>query len=82
MRSKIKRKPRRARHLEAWIFLGEQRCHCAVLNSSEDGAKLTLSEAGVLPKEFLLGFSIHIGNVKKCEIAWRRGTTIGIKYRP
>jgi hypothetical protein len=51
-----------------------------VLDLSTDGAKLALSGPEVLPKQFLLGFSKHIGKAEKCELAWRRGTTIGVKF--
>jgi hypothetical protein len=80
MYQKIKREPRRSRHHEAWIFFGEQWRQCVVLDLSTDGAKLALSGPEVLPKQFLLGFSKHIGKAEKCELAWRRGTTIGVKF--
>jgi hypothetical protein len=82
MRSKVKRKPRRIRHHEAWIFLGEQRRHCTVLDTSADGAKLTLSGPEALPKEFLLGFSRQIDEARRCQLAWQRGNTVGVTFMP
>ena len=82
MRKKIKREPRRTRHHEAWIFLDEQRRHCTVLDTSVDGAKLTLSGPEVLPKEFLLGFFRQIDKARRCQLVWHRGNTVGVKFKP
>ncbi len=52
---------------------------CLVLEISLTGALLELQpECGVLPNEFDLCISRR--DTKGCEIVWRRGTRVGIKF--
>jgi hypothetical protein len=73
---------RRTRQHEAWITFdrGIQSYECQVLDISADGAKL-LADI-VAP----IGTTFRLSNVPQavvrwsCEVVWRKGRTIGVKF--
>lgn len=51
---------------------------CHILDTSETGALLMVGDILLCPDQFVL--KPLIGPERACEIAWRRGTKIGIRY--
>ena len=51
---------------------------CQILNISEVGAQLMPSDILLCPSEFVL--KPDVGDQRNCEVAWRKGTTIGVRF--
>jgi hypothetical protein len=51
---------------------------CQILDMSNTGAKLMPVDIFLCPKEFIL--KPQIGESVHCEVMWRRGTKIGVRY--
>jgi PilZ domain len=67
----------------ALIDVGEDSLphHCAVLDISEDGARLLLTASCVaLPEEFSLVFTRYGIIRRRCRVVWRSGAEVGIAY--
>ena len=78
--SKLKREARRRRHQWAWVTLeGNATVHdCRVLDVSQNGAKVVIDVAAEIGTRFGLALVSH--RPRLCEIVWRRGRTLGIKF--
>jgi hypothetical protein len=57
---------------------GHSTMGCQILDMSATGAKLMPADLLLCPKEFLL--KPEIGEPRNCEVAWRKGTKIGVFY--
>jgi hypothetical protein len=57
---------------------GHSSIACQILDVSDTGAKLVPADIFLCPREFVLKF--RSGESRQCEIAWRRGTKIGVRY--
>ena len=81
-RKPIKRKTRRRRSHEAWVTLqdGHTRVECRVVDVSQDGAQITCNRADALHDRFVLAYALTASNSRTCEVVWRRGKTLGLKY--
>jgi len=81
-KARLKREIRRHRHQWAWVTLeGEATVHdCRVLDVSQSGAKVVIDVAAEIGTRFGLALVPHLP--RQCEIAWRRGRTLGIKFLP
>jgi hypothetical protein len=79
---KLKREVRRRRHQWAWVTLeGSVTLHdCRVLDVSQNGAKVVIDVAAEIGTRFGLALVPH--RPRQCEIIWRRGRTLGIKFVP
>ena len=77
-----KREVRKSLKRPAWITLdgGFAVRHCLVQNISTAGAKLTLDDATALPQMIRLAFSRDARTGRACQVVWRRGTSIGVKF--
>ena len=77
-----KREVRKSLKQPAWITLdgGFAVRHCLVQNISSAGAKLTLEDATAVPKTIRLAFSRDARTGRACQVVWRRGTSIGVKF--
>jgi hypothetical protein len=77
-----KRESRKSVRQSGWITLdgGFAARPCEVLDLSKTGAKLVLGEAASLGPRLRLGFSRDARNGRNCEVVWRRGTTLGVKF--
>lgn len=51
---------------------------CRVLNTSDAGALLMPADVVLCPNEFML--KPPVGPTRDCEVMWRKGTMIGIRY--
>src|ERR1700730_3302755 len=56
--------------------------HCAVgchiLDTSDTGARLRPKDITLCPAEFVL--KPLVGPSRDCEVIWRKGTTLGVRY--
>lgn len=76
------RQVRRCRNHSAWIKLGDglRSQECLVSNISQDGAQLFVDAATVVKDRFDLAFAPNTLRSRKCEVVWRRGRTLGVKF--
>lgn len=72
--------PRRRALKTAQITFNNGNCTlaCHILDTSENGALLMVGDILLCPDQFIL--KPLTGPERACEIAWRRGTKIGIRY--
>jgi len=77
-----KREARKSVHQPGWITLegGFAARPCVVQNLSTSGAKLTIDDPNTLPAKLRLAFSRDARTGRNCEVVWRRGKTVGIKF--
>jgi PilZ domain len=79
-RKPFEREVRRARHLSAWIKLQDRAiAECYVMDISKNGAKIILAGSSVVPDRFQLAFFTG-DQTRRCEVIWRRGKVLGIKF--
>lgn len=76
------RKPRKRVDRQAWLVAqGDFALRpCTVVDMSDDGARLTVETAERLPRTFGLTFSRGARSGRTCEMRWRRGNAIGVKF--
>jgi hypothetical protein len=77
-----KRETRKSMHQPGWITLegGFAARPCVVRDLSTSGAKLTIDDRNTLPAKLRLAFSRDARTGRNCEVVWRRGKTVGIKF--
>jgi hypothetical protein len=75
-----RRAPRRRALKKALIVFNEGHCTmgCQILDMSDTGAKLLPADIFLCPKEFML--KPQLAEPLHCEVMWRRGTKIGVRY--
>jgi hypothetical protein len=79
-----RRLQRRTRHHASWISFDRsiKSFECEVLDISADGAKLTADIFAPIGSKFRLS-AVPKGIVRRnCEVVWRKGRTIGVKFVP
>jgi hypothetical protein len=78
---KVKRQVRRRRHQLAWITLegAKKRHECSVEDVSRQGAKISVDSTIEIEGQFGIAF-VPQGASRRCEVAWRRGNMLGIKF--
>ena len=77
-----KREVRKSLHQPGWITLdgGFAARPCVVQNISSAGAKITADGAGALPGTLRLAFARDVRTGRNCQVIWRRGNSIGVKF--
>jgi hypothetical protein len=77
-----KRATRKSLQQPGWITLegGFAARPCVVRDLSSSGAKLTIEDPNTLPAKLRLAFSRDARTGRPCEVVWRRGQTVGIKF--
>jgi len=77
-----KREARKSLRQPAWITLegGFAVRACVVEDLSASGAKLTIEDNNTLPARLRLAFSRDARNGRRCEVVWRSGRTVGVKF--
>jgi hypothetical protein len=77
-----KRDVRRSVHQAGWITLdgGFAARQCKVLDLSASGAKLELDDPTSVPNKMKLAFSRDARTGRICEVVWRRGKTLGVRF--
>ena len=72
--------PRRRVLKNALIVFNNGHCtmKCQILDMSDTGAKLIPADIFLCPSEFML--KPQLGEPRPCEVVWRKGTKIGVRY--
>jgi PilZ domain len=77
-----KREARKSLRQPGWITLdgGFAARPCVVQDMSTTGAKLTIDDSNVLPGRLRLAFSRDARTGRNCEVVWRRGKVLGVRF--
>jgi hypothetical protein len=77
-----KREARKSLSQPGWITLegGFAMRPCVVQDMSSTGAKITIDDPNVLPARLSLAFTRDARTGRNCEVVWRRGKSVGIKF--
>jgi PilZ domain len=77
-----KREARRSLHQPGWVTLdgGFAARQCVVQDLSSSGAKITLDDAISLTGKLRLAFTRDARTGRSCEVVWRRGKSLGVKF--
>ena len=77
-----KRETRKSVHQPGGITLagGFAARQCVVRDLSATGAKVTIDDPNTLPAKLRLAFSRDARTGRACEVVWRRGKSVGIKF--
>jgi PilZ domain-containing protein len=77
-----KREARKSVRQSGWITLdgGFAARPCTVLDLSSAGAKITVDDPQAVPAKVRLAFSRDTRTGRTCQVVWRRGKTLGIKF--
>ena len=79
-RLRFKREIRRRRHQSAWVALRGNQIECRLTNLSSGGAQIVGDGATEFPDRFALSLVPTIPSKKFCEVMWRRGKALGIRF--
>jgi hypothetical protein len=77
-----KREARKSVRQSGWVTLdgGFVARPCTVLDLSSAGAKITIDDPQVVTAKVRLAFSRDARTGRNCEVVWRRGKTLGVKF--
>jgi hypothetical protein len=78
-----KREARKSLHQPGWVTLdgGFAARQCVVQDLSSSGAKITVvDDASALTGRLRLAFSRDARTGRSCEVVWRRGKSLGVKF--
>jgi len=77
-----KRESRKSLQQSGWITLegGFAARPCVVQDMSTSGAKVTIDDPNPLPARLRLAFSRDARTGRNCEVVWRRGRSVGVKF--
>lgn len=79
-----KRDVRRSVQQPGWITLdgGFAARQCNVLDLSATGAKVVVDDPASVPGKIRLAFARDARTGRACEVVWRRGKTLGVRFIP
>ena len=77
-----KREVRKSLRQPGWITLdgGFAARPCVVHDISSTGAKITVDDPNVLPAKLRLAFTRDARTGRNCEVVWRSGKSVGIRF--
>jgi hypothetical protein len=77
-----KREVRKSLSQPGWITLdgGFAARPCVVQNMSATGAKITIDDPNMLPAKLRLALTRDARTGRPCEVVWRRGKSVGVKF--
>jgi hypothetical protein len=77
-----KREVRKSLKQSGWITLegGFAARPCVVEDMSTTGAKITINDPNALPAKLRLAFARDARTGRNCEVVWRRGNSVGVKF--
>jgi hypothetical protein len=77
-----KREARKSLSQPGWITLdgGFAARQCVVKDMSTTGAKVIIEDPNTLPAKLRLAFSRDARTGRACEVVWRRGKSVGVKF--
>jgi hypothetical protein len=78
----LKREARKSLQQPGWITFegGFAARRCLVQDMSTTGAKLTIDDPNSLPARLRLALTRDARTGRNCEVVWRRGNSVGIKF--
>jgi hypothetical protein len=81
-RATKKREVRKSLRQPGWITLegGFAARPCVVHDMSSTGAKITIDDPNMLPAKLRLAFTRDARTGRPCEVVWRRGKSVGVKF--
>ncbi|MDR3489032.1 MAG: PilZ domain-containing protein [Bradyrhizobium sp.] len=78
LKAKKRAERRMKRDFPAQVMLGGfAKRDCKVVDISESGARIAISGAIDLPRQFSIAFA---SSAKPCQLVWRNGTMVGVKF--
>jgi hypothetical protein len=78
----FEREVRRSRNIAAWMKVQDRTIgDCRVMDISSSGAKISVATPSPVPDHFQLAF-FEGSQVWNCEVIWRHGKVLGIKFSP
>jgi hypothetical protein len=77
-----KRVARKSLQQPGWITLdgGFAARPCVVRDMSATGAKITVDDSNVLPGRLRLAFGRDARTGRNCDVVWRSGKSLGVKF--
>jgi hypothetical protein len=77
-----KRLARKSLQQPGWVSLegGFAARPCLVQNMSATGARITIDDPNALPAKLRLALSRDARTGRPCEVVWRRGKIVGVKF--
>lgn len=77
-----KREARKSLRQAGWITLegGFAKRACVVEDLSSSGARITVDDNNTLPAKLRLAFTRDARSGRACEVVWRRGRSVGVKF--
>jgi hypothetical protein len=77
-----KRETRKSLRQPGWITFegGFAARKCVVQDISATGAKITIDDPNMLPARLRLAFARDARTGRNCEVVWRRGKVVGVKF--
>jgi hypothetical protein len=77
-----KREIRKSLRQPGWITLdgGFAARQCVVQDLSSTGAKIIIDDPNMLPAKLRLAFARDARTGRNCEVVWRRGQSVGVKF--
>ena len=77
-----KREVRKSVHQPGWISFegGFAARPCVVQDMSSTGAKIVIEDPNSLPGKLRLALSRDARTGRSCEVVWRRGKSVGVKF--
>jgi hypothetical protein len=77
-----KREVRKSLRQTGWITFdgGFAARPCVVQDMSATGAKITIDDPNMLPAKLRLALSRDARTGRRCEVVWRRGKSVGVKF--
>ena len=77
-----KREARKSVQQPGWITLegGFAARQCVVQDLSGTGARIAVDHPNVLPGKLRLALSRDVRKGRNCEVVWRRGKSVGVKF--
>jgi PilZ domain len=71
----------KVRPIPAWIVInGRADCECQVLDMTPKGAKVVVQASPDVSNRFELAFFADAGKRRSCEVIWRRGKMLGVRF--
>jgi hypothetical protein len=68
------------RQQSAWIINGKVVTACQIMDISKRGAKIVPDGSTAVPAHFELALFLEDQKRQACEVIWRRGRMLGIKF--
>ena len=77
-----KREARKSLSQPGWVTFegGFAARQCVVQDMSSTGAKIRVDDPNVMPAQLRLAFARDARTGRACQVVWRRGKSLGVKF--